>query len=258
MSFQDHFSAVSKSYQQYRPTYPDELFYHLSHVCQEHTCAWDCATGTGQSARALAPYFDRVIATDGSEAQVLIAQKNQNQPNAKNGPESKLEFKTATAEHSGLADHSVDLITVSQAVHWFDLQAFATEVRRVLKPTGVLAIWCYSLLSIENDIDALVNHFYYDVVGPYWPIERKLVENGYQDIQLPFKEIPVPNYAMQASWNLPQLLGYLSTWSALRLYIEEQGTNPLDTLTTQLEEVWGDHEQIRAIHWPLSLRIWQL
>ncbi len=252
MSFQDHFSSVSEGYQQYRPDYPDELFYHLAHVCHEHECAWDCATGTGQSARALAPYFDRVIATDGSEAQVLMAAANE-----KKGSESKLIFKTATAERSGLADHSVDLITVSQAAHWFDLETFANEVDRVLKPGGILAIWCYSLLNIEDDINALVNHFYYDVVGPYWPFERKLVENGYRDIQLPFTELAVPNYQMQASWNLSQLVGYFSTWSALRLYIEAQGTNPLDELATKLATVWGDPEQIRAIHWPLSLRIWQ-
>jgi len=248
MSFQDHFSSVSKNYQQYRPAYPDELFYHLSCICAERDCAWDCATGTGQSARALAPYFKRVIATDASEAQVVMAAGE-----ARKG----LEFRTALAEQSGLVDHSVDLITVSQAAHWFDLDAFSNEVRRVLNPGGLLAIWCYSLLSVEPDIDEAINHFYYDVVGPYWPFERKLVENGYQDIELPFTQLDVPDFEMLAHWDFSQLIGYLSTWSALRLYIEEQGSDPLAGLASKLASIWGDQDTIRTIRWPLSLRIWQ-
>ena len=248
MSFQDHFSAVSAGYQQYRPSYPDELFYHLAHLCLAHDCAWDCATGTGQSARVLVPYFQRVIATDASEAQVVMAAT---------GSKKGLEFKTALAEKSGLADCSVDLITVSQAAHWFDLDAFSDEVRRVLKPEGILAIWCYSLLSVEADIDEAINHFYYEVVGPYWPFERKLVENGYQDIELPFSQLDVPNFEMLAHWDFSQLMGYLSTWSALRLYIEEQGHDPLIELAAKLTPIWGEAAQIKTIRWPLALRIWQ-
>ncbi len=248
MSFQDHFSAVAEGYQQYRPTYPDELFYHLSYLCSVHDCAWDCATGTGQSAHALAPYFERVIATDASKAQIVSAAK---------GAKKSLEFKIALAEQSRLADNSVDLITVSQAAHWFDLAAFGNEVRRVLKPSGILAIWCYSLLSIEAEIDEAVNHFYYNIVGPYWPFERKLVENGYQDIELPFTQLKVPKFEMLAHWDFSQLMGYLGTWSALRLYIEAQGHDPLIELAAKLAPIWGDPAQIRHIQWPLGLRIWQ-
>jgi len=248
MNFQDHFSAVSEHYQQYRPSYPDELFYHLSFICQQHDCAWDCATGTGQSARALAPYFQQVIGTDASEAQIAMAISN-----AGKG----LQFKTALAEQSGLADHSTDLITVSQAAHWFNLDAFGLEVRRVLKPQGILAIWCYTLLGVEAEIDEAINHFYYDVVGPYWPFERKLVENGYQDIELPFTPLEVPDFEMLAHWDFSQLMGYLATWSAVRLYIKEQGDDPLIELTNKLAPIWGDPAKTRTIHWPLGLRIWQ-
>jgi len=245
MSFKDYFSA-SKRYQQYRPTYPDELFYHLSSLCTEHASAWDCGTGTGQSADCLTAYFDHVMATDASEKQITQAALT-----VKEG----LQFKTAMAEQSGLDTQSLDLITVSQAIHWFDLEAFYCEVKRVLKPTGIIAIWCYGLLSIDENIDKVLNHFYYHVVGTYWPAERRLIDTGYATLSFPFNELAVPEFDMLACWDLSQLMGYLSTWSAVRLYQEREGQSPLEVLKPQLATYWGDARQTKVVHWPLQLRI---
>lgn len=245
-NFKDHFSDHSKDYDQFRPNYPDELFFHLSHVTPEHDCAWDCATGTGQAAVYLAKYYRQVIATDASQNQISQAQQQKN-----------IHYVTAPAEHSGIESQSIDLITVAQALHWFDLDAFAVEVNRVLVDQGVLAVWTYNLLTINPDIDEIVNHLYSKLLGPYWPAERQLVESGYQDIQLPFTELDVPHFDMHAHWGLPQLVGYLNTWSATKRYQADQNSNPVEFIYKELATAWGNTEQEYPVRWPLALRLWR-
>ena len=162
MTFKDHFSDQASDYARFRPNYPHELFAYLGSLVLARECAWDCGTGSGQAAVALAEFFDRVVATDASEKQILSATKS-----------SRVEYPIAPAENSGLSSHSLDLIAVAQALHWFDLDAFYMEAKRVLKPDGILAVWCYGLLEIGPEIDAIINRFYREIVGPYWPPERK-------------------------------------------------------------------------------------
>jgi len=245
-NFKDHFSGHSEDYSNFRPHYPDELFFHLSHQTINHNRAWDCATGTGQAAVQLAKYYNKVIATDASDNQVHQATELKN-----------VTYATAPAEHSGIEDHSIDLITVAQALHWFDLDGFAKEVDRVLVDQGVLAVWTYNLLTIDPDIDKYINHLYSDLLDPYWAPERTLVENGYQDISLPLTELDVPQFEMSSHWNLRQLIGYLNTWSAVKKYETEQHKNPVEVIFQELATAWGDDEQERPIRWPLALRIWR-
>ena len=244
-TFKDHFSDSSWEYNQFRPSYPDELYYHLASVTPEHNCAWDCATGTGQAAIHLTKYYKKVIASDASENQLNQAQQHK-----------RIYYITAAAEHSGIDDQSIDLITVAQALHWFDIDAFATEADRVLVKRGVLAAWTYNLLTINPELDAIIEHLYHNLVGPYWPAERKLVETGYQGIELPFEELAVPHFEMCSHWNLQQLVGYLMTWSACKRYEADQKQNPLELIYDDLLSAWGNQEQEYQIAWPLSLRIW--
>ena len=244
-AFKDYFSAHAEDYSQFRPYYPDELFFHLSHLTENHNRAWDCATGTGQAAVQLAKYYENVIATDASDNQVSQAAELKN-----------VKYATAAAENSGIKDHSIDLITVAQALHWFNLEGFTKEVERVLVDQGVLAVWTYNLLTIDPGIDGHINHLYSDLLDPYWAPERNLVENGYQDVSLPFAELDVPRFEMCSHWNLRQLTGYLNTWSAVKAYEAEQKTNPVELIFQDLATAWGDSEQERPIHWPLALRIW--
>jgi SAM-dependent methyltransferase len=242
--FKDHFSSQSSHYQRYRPRYPDALFTWLAQQAPQHTLAWDCATGNGQAAQALADHFDKVIATDASANQI-----------AQCPPHSGVEYRVAHAEQSGLADASVDLITVAQALHWFDQAAFFNEAWRVLKRYGVLAVWSYNLLSINPQIDAIVNHYYHDVVGPFWPPERRVVEQGYAPLPTPFREIDVPTFAMSTQWNLDDLLGYLGTWSASVYYAKAHQQDPLEQVCDALTQVWGAPEQRYPAQWPLQFRV---
>lgn len=243
-AFKDHFSTRSSGYAAFRPGYPAELFTYLACLTPRHDLAWDCATGSGQAARGLAEHYIRVWATDASAAQIDAA-----------APRARVEFRVAPAQASGLPDRSVDLVTVAQAAHWFDLPAFYAEVRRVLKADGLLAIWCYERLTIEPAVDAIVEEFYGGLLGPYWPPERRLVESGYRDLDFPFAELPAPAIPMTANWTLDQLLGYFSTWSALKAYQRATGEDPLPVLRERLASAWISLDQAKTIKWPLSVRL---
>jgi SAM-dependent methyltransferase len=243
MSFKDHFSAQAADYAIFRPGYPPELFDYLGTVVLSHQFAWDCGTGNGQAAVALALVFDRVIATDASEKQIANAE-----------PRERVEYRVAPAENSGIESGTIDLIMVAQALHWFDLDRFYAEARRVLKPDGVLAASAYNLLHIEPAIDEVVNQYYYEVVGPFWPPERQLVEQ-FADLPFPFHKIDPPKFEMTAQWNLDHLVGYLGTWSSTQRFIAAKGSDPLEQVTDELRNAWGDPQQTRKVIWPLTLRV---
>jgi SAM-dependent methyltransferase len=243
MRFKDHFSKQAADYAKFRPRYPHALFEYLSSVAPDRALAWDCATGNGQAAFELAEVFDRVIATDASEKQIANAQ-----------PHERVEYRVAPAENSGIESGTVDLIMVAQALHWFDLPLFYEDVRRVLKPNGVLAASAYNLLQIEPAIDEVVNRYYHEVVGPFWPPERKLVEN-FADLPFPFHEIEPPKIEMTTQWALDHLIGCLGTWSSTQRFIEARGSDPLEQITDDLRRVWGDPHETRKVTWPLILRI---
>jgi SAM-dependent methyltransferase len=241
--FSDHFGAVAGSYADFRPGYPPELFAWLAAQCAGHELAWDCGAGSGQASVALAAHFARVHATDASADQVAHVE-----------PHPCVEYRVAPAEQSGLPDRSADLVTVAQALHWFDLPAFYAEVRRALKPGGVIAAWTYGVHVTEgDDVNAVVRHFYEHVVGPCWPPERRHVENGYRELPFPFTRIAAPEFTMQVRWPLAQLLGYLGSWSATARYRKLNGSDPLPALRQQLLPLWGDPAQARSVSWPLSL-----
>jgi ubiquinone/menaquinone biosynthesis C-methylase UbiE len=244
-SFADHFGSVSGAYADFRPTYPASLFDWLAEVAPSRGLAWDCACGSGQATVDLAGCFDRVVATDASAGQLAGAK-----------PHPGVEYRHAPAESSGLADASVDLITVAQALHWFDLPRFYAEARRVLKPGGVLAAWSYGIQSVAGEqVNAHVQRFYHDVVGPYWPPERVLVEQGYRTLDLPFAEFPAPSFEMKVSWSMVRMLGYFASWSATGRYLKARGEDPVVELAEALAPAWGDPAAERLITWPLAIRV---
>ncbi len=240
----DLFSAQAAGYARYRPTYPKELFEYLASLALQHQAAWDCATGNGQAALALTPYFDKVVATDLSPQQIERAVAN-----------PKIEYSVASAETAPFPENSFDLITVAQAYHWFDFEAFAKEVRRVAKPQGLVAVWCYGLAHCEDpEVEALVADFYRDKVGPYWDKERRYVEEGYAAIPFPYPELPARSFSMSLSWNREDLLGYVGTWSSVQHYIKARGGDPAPELAASLKAAWPD-EGAKRFDFPLALRV---
>ena len=176
--FKDLFSAHSNDYAKFRPTYPATLFDYLATLTPPSSTVWDCGTGSGQAAIELASRFQKVFATDPSEKQLTNAMLHPN-----------IKYSVATAENSKLDSHSIDLITVAQAFHWFNHEQFFNEVRRVSKPGATLAIWSYALAMITPEIDVAVMDLYQGLLESYWEPERKLVATGYATIPVPFPEL---------------------------------------------------------------------
>jgi SAM-dependent methyltransferase len=243
MTFKDHFSKQAADYAKFRPGYPQELFAYLGRIAPSRELAWDCGTGNGQAAVALASVFDHVIATDASEEQISKAK-----------PHERVDYRVAPAENSAIKSGTIDLIMVAQALHWFDLDRFYAEARRVLKPNGILAASAYNLLQIEPAIDEVVNRYYSEVVRPFWPPERELVEH-FADLPFPFHKLDPPKFEMTAQWNLNHLVGYLGTWSATQRFMAARGGDPLEQITDELRSVWGDPEEARKVVWPLILHV---
>jgi len=244
-TFHDHFSAFANRYADFRPHYPAAIFDFLASIVPQNSLVWDCACGNGQATVDLAQRFAGVIGTDASKEQIASAT-----------PRPNIEYRVAPAENCGLVDGSVGLVTVAQAIHWFNFDRFYAEVSRVLTDDGVIAIWAYGIDEVEGDeADALAQDYYSNIVGPYWPPERVLVEEGYRTIPFPFTEIATPPIRMEMRWNLDALLGYFSTWSATNRFIKANGFNPLERLNAELSKVWGDRETKRVVTWPLSMRV---
>jgi ubiquinone/menaquinone biosynthesis C-methylase UbiE len=241
--FSDHFSSQSGIYAEFRPEYPRALFEWLNGLCREHDRCWDVATGNGQAAAALAEYFNSVYASDASAKQVAEA-----------APHPKIQYVVEAAEKTALPDRSVDLVTVAQAIHWFNHDRFYAEVERVVKPGGVVAAWGYGLHSIESEIDGIVNHFYSAIVGEFWPPERRHIESELATIPFPFEAIRAPALAIEAEYSLQQFMGYLESWSSTQRYIKARGINPLGQIEMQLKKAWGA-PQVRKIRWPLYFKV---
>ncbi|MFD2640903.1 class I SAM-dependent methyltransferase [Pseudomonas japonica] len=242
-TFKDHFSSGSAGYAAYRPSYPLELIDELTSISPGTGRVLDCGCGTGQLSVLLAERFDEVIATDASAAQIAAAE-----------PREGVVYRTALAEDSGLSADSVDLITVAQAAHWLDLEAFYDEARRIARPQAAIALITYGVLHLEGELDRPLQQFYYQTIAPYWPPERRHVETGYRDLPFPFTEIEVPPQVIEMRWTLAQLIGYLNTWSAVKAAEKALGHSPLDSLAQQLAEAWGDPATRRLVTWPLTLR----
>jgi SAM-dependent methyltransferase len=243
-AFTDHFAFAADSYRSFRPRYPAALFDWIASFTPGHDRAWDCGTGSGQAAVALAERYGEVMATDPSMAQLASAERA-----------AGVSYLAMTAERGAFAARSMDVVTAAQALHWFDCRAFFPEVDRVLRPGGVLAVWSYGLLTIDPKIDALLRPFYVETLGPYWPAERALVDSGYAGIELPYPEIAAPAFTMEATWSLSQLAGYLSTWSAVGRYRTTLGADPLSPLMPGVAAVWGAPEELRRVRWPLVARL---
>lgn len=244
MGFDDHFSAQAREYAAFRPIYPPELAAFLATVAPGRERVWDCGTGQGQAARLLASEFRQVVATDASAAQLANAE-----------PAERIEYRVAEAANSGLANNSCDLVTVAQAAHWFDISKFYAEVRRVLRPKGVIAIWGYVLLETGNvEIDRRLEAFQDDTVGPYWPPGREILQARYTTIAFPFEPIAAPPFFMRARWTRADLLGYVGSWSAVARYRQQRGADPLPAFAEEMRGVWPD-EKTYDIEWPLYLRV---
>ena len=240
----DNFSRQSNDYAKYRPTYPSDLLEYLYTLVPDYNTAWDCATGNGQIAAFLADKFQTVFATDISQNQLDNALYKDN-----------IFYSCSPAEHTEMNDNSLNLITVGQAIHWFNFDLFYQEVNRTLKKeAGVLAVIGYGLNTVNEEVDAVTKWFYKDIVGQYWDKERHYIEEEYKTIPFPFKELYAPSFNSLFQWTLTEYLGYLSTWSAVQHFLKATGEDPVKSVADKLSTIWPENEK-RTVCFPILLRV---
>jgi SAM-dependent methyltransferase len=238
------FSPLAGRYAATRPGYPRALFDYLASLVDRHELAWDCATGNGQAAVGLAENFDRVVATDISAEQIRHAAKH-----------PRIDYRVAESSASALGDASVDLVTVAAAVHWFDLEAFYKEVRRVSRAGGALAVWTYHVGHVEPPFDRVFHRFYYDVLRPYFGPKVKPVDEGYANLTLPGESAdPAEPFFVTAEWDLARVKAFIRSWSGARKYQEDRGEDPVLTIEEELDALWGPPESTHRLRWPLYVR----
>ncbi|MBO9205093.1 MULTISPECIES: class I SAM-dependent methyltransferase [Niastella] len=240
----DLFSNQAALYAQYRPVYPVELYdFILQHITNPQQ-AWDCATGNGQAAVELARYFEKVMATDISEKQLQQAI-----------PNDRITYAVSTAEQTPFPDNSFDCITVAQAYHWFQFEAFGKEVQRIARPGAIVAIWGYSLIVGEDEaLNTLIQSFYRDTVGAYWDKERRYIDEHYTKVPFPYEPLPSKEFRINVQWHRQQLIGYFNTWSSVQHFIKAHQYNPVDELATVIANLWPD-DSIKSFYFPLFLKL---
>ncbi|MGA0543752.1 class I SAM-dependent methyltransferase [Brevundimonas sp. VNH65] len=241
------FDAGGADYAAFRPDYPLELVDALSDLAPRRRLAIDMGCGAGQLTAALAERFDAVIGVDPSADQIAHAR-----------PHPGVRYVVAPAEATGLAPGQADLITAAQAAHWFDLEPFYDEARRLAAPGALLALITYGAPVLEPDLGARFNRFYADEIGPYWPAERRLVDSGYVDLGFPFEELTPPETAIRRDWALGDLLGYVGTWSAARRAREAGRAEVLEAFARDLAGLWGEPGLRRLVVWPVRMRLGRL
>jgi ubiquinone/menaquinone biosynthesis C-methylase UbiE len=239
----DLFSGHAADYALYRPTYPKALYDWIFERVEHFNHAWDCGTGNGQVATILAERFKHVEATDISEAQMQQAT-----------PLPNVRYHVCAAETSPFTEHSFDLITVGQALHWFDFERFNDEVKRVGKPNSIITVWTYELVRVSPEIDVVINDFYRNTVGEYWDKERRHVENQYADIPFPYRNVEKKVFLQTYEWTLSQLCNYLHTWSSVRKFERIHEINPVVDLHRKLAAFW-EEKKTKTVTFPVFTQL---
>lgn len=238
----DNFSSQSNNYATFRPQSPAAIFDFLYEHVPRFGNAWDCGTGNGQVAVKLAERFEHVYGTDISDQQLQLAPQLPN-----------VTYLQERAEATTMANESIDLVTIAQAIHWFDFEPFYKEVSRVAKPGAIIAAWTYNVLRLTPEVNKVIDHLYWDITRQWWDPERKYVDDAYTTIPFPFKEIQAPAMQITQHWNADQLIGYLGTWSGVKNYIKDQKTDPLQLVADDLRAAFGNNEKLE-VNFPLNVR----
>lgn len=249
MNNQDHgvrnwFHQGGSAYARFRPEYPPALVQFLASKSPGRAFAADIGCGSGQLTVQLAEHFGQVAGIDSSIMQITHANTH-----------PRVKYACAPAEQLPLASHSTQLVTAAQAVHWFDLPRFYEEVRRIAAPQALLALISYGVLQLNDELNPLFTNFYQHKIGPYWPAERRQVDSGYTGLFFPFSEEQPAEFSIHKKWNLHELLGYISTWSAVRHASMAGQHDILQNFASKLAKLWGDPTSSHDMRWPVRIRL---
>ncbi|XP_057492324.1 uncharacterized protein LOC130777902 [Actinidia eriantha] len=243
------FDKQAEIYLDARPNYPKEWYSMLADQTDHHSLAWDVGTGNGQAALGVAEHYKQVIGTDVSEAQLKYAVPH---------PRVRYLHTPLSLSDDELVsliggEGSVDLVTVAQAVHWFDLPRFYSIVTRLLrKPRGVVAVWGYRGMVVSPTFDALAKHFH-ETTLPFWNPDSKYVFDGYRTLPFPFESVGLGSEGEPMLLDIPKelsfdgLLGMIKSYSAI-VTAKERGVDLLsEGVVKELECAWGGPKLVRSV-----------
>jgi ubiquinone/menaquinone biosynthesis C-methylase UbiE len=258
----------TQDYAIYRPNYPLSLVEKIMESAMLHNgsaTVVDIGCGSGQLTLQLAKYAMEKNWNNAIHIIGLDPSVNQIENAVKCLPEEYgniVEYRVSSAEHTGLESNSVDVITVAQALHWFNLDQFFAEVDRLLKPDGILAAVTYDLNyfdvpEAQKELLYLYNH----ILGKYWSPKRKMVDDNYASIDFPYSQtlqrFMIP---LRKTMSLSNYINYLNTWSSIQNYRKEnpdQQVNILEEFKRRLMAKLGikdEQEQIEFV-WEMHLII---
>ena len=116
-------------------------------------------------------------------------------------------------------------------------------------------MWGYGDPILDTpQLEKILHHFNRVTIESSWLPERQLLLDGYATIDFPFREIITPSFSLNREITLPQLMGYIRSWSATARYVAENGPREVERLERDLAAEWGDPEQRRLVRAPLFLR----
>nr|GLL36652.1 putative methyltransferase DDB_G0268948 isoform X1 [Ipomoea trifida] len=254
----DLFLEQGKQYSEGRPTYPQQLFDFIAAKTPCHDLVWDVGTGSGQAAMSLAEKYKNVVGTDTSPNQLQFAPNLPNVRYVCTPPNMSL---TDLETNIG-AESSADLVTIAQAMHWFDLPTFYQQVKWILKkPGGVIAAWCYYLPEVSTSVDSVFLR-YYTASGPFWDPARKLVDEKYRTIDFPFDPVEGCEhngpfeFKAEILMNLESYFTYLRSSSAYQTAkhkgVELLGSDVIEDFSRAWNE---DGKSQKIVAFPIYLRI---
>lgn len=241
--FRDHFSGHAESYAAHRPGYPPELAEALAGLAFRGRLAWDVGCGPGRLTVHLAGRFRLVLGTDASRRQLAEAD-----------PAPGVRYVRALAEEAPIASGAADLITAAQAAHWFEIERFYEEARRVAAPEASLALVTYDRPRVVEEVDGLLDRFHDMVLEGHWSPRRRHVDSRYSTLPFPFEEVPVAVPDIREEWTASPFLAYVETWSGTRALEAAGGRERIDRFREGLVSAWGGADRTRAVRWPLTVR----
>jgi SAM-dependent methyltransferase len=163
----------------------------------------DIGCGPGSATRQIAPYFTEAIGLDPSQSMIDTARALGGTTRSS----EPIRYELSTAEGMGsnlsppIQPSSIDLITASNAAHWFDMPQFWASAARVLKPGGSVALWCSGDIRVHQDmlnseaIQAMMDDFFERHLKPFYEPGNLLVRDRYVDLPLPWTlEVPVVEF----------------------------------------------------------------
>lgn len=250
-------SYDAKNYSQQRPKYPQSFYDKLNGYIglkegEKVPVAVDLACGPGEATLVIADRLGaKVFGVDPSDGMLSQARENAKQHGA------NIDFITGNDESitTQFAKHSVDLLCVAEAAHWFAYPDFWHTAHYLLKPGGTLAIWSYYIFWFEGYPESydIIRNFSFseDKCGTYWGAGQHHLYNLYDDLIIPttlFENEERVKYtvndtpgrtALELSRNnitVADILRLLNTYSAYHTW-KQQNPEKKDILEATTEEL---------------------